>query len=304
MHGSSHRSASFTSRVAAHPPPSAALPPSPPPPAAARVARRRRARRPDHVHLRIRSSNVVVVVPPSAVRHRPPRTALARPLATGPSLSTTTMSGGSDTSDPASLEHSQEELPPLWLCEAYASRGLCAAGALCPDVHAVITPSMPRLHPHVRCASENVASPRLGRAGEWHAIAAGNEKEATMQVEASECLLTDAAARLMSSVPRPDAPSLCAHFVKKGVCNFGAQCRFVHPLSQPLPLGSGSTGIQPLVLEAEEPAVATTTTPSPVTVRTVASVVAPSPDREFGLQHDPYSASPGWARVPVAPRNA
>ena len=200
----------------------------------------------DDVHLYERSTNTVVLVPPGHIRHMPRRTRSPKP--------------------PGARA-------PLYLCEAYAARGLCAARVACPDVHAVVTAGMPRLHAHVRAlAGAAAGTPRLGPAGEWHVIAAGTDHAEAILVEASECLLTAASERLAAS----ELVGLCVHFVTKGVCSFGAHCRFVHPLGQPTP-GSPQG-------EDREDAASSRWTAG----------VADATSRHRRFRHDPYGAAPGW----------
>jgi hypothetical protein len=218
----------------------------------------------DDLHLHVRSTGTVVVVPPSDVRHVPSPSSPHPPRIPSPGIQP--CDGAATNCSPTSSVH--------FLCEAYADRGLCPAGVACADVHAVVTATMPRLYPHVRAYEGNEDTPRLGPAGEWHAIAAGNEKVATMRIEASECLLTKASKRLTTPA---SPPSVCAHFITKSVCNFGAQCRFVHPLGQPASLHG--------------PPRASTVASAPPD--TVVRVVTPRHRPRFW--HNPYGAAPGWS---------
>jgi hypothetical protein len=241
------------------------------------------------VHLRIRSTNSVVVVPPSEIRHMP-----------SPVTATATADGDSRTPDtpPISVPHcpggaastTAIVYAPLHLCEAYADRGLCPAGVACPDVHAVVTATTPRYYPHVRAYEGNENTLRLGPAGEWHAIAAGNARVATMRIEASECLLTNARERLRLQ-PAALPAGLCAHFVTKSVCNFGADCRFVHPLSHPTRLQDG----------AHERSAQVRTTMEAPTVTHAGRTGAHPPSwhhpRRHLAWHNPYGAVPGWQRL-------
>ena len=145
-----------------------------------------------------------------------------------------------------------------FLCPAFSRAGMCPAGVACPDVHAD-TSAARRITPHLREWPADVArqrspgspspfqwrfpatlgtltiavSPTMLAASRSHAAdptnaAAGNDGQATALVSlpASDCLHTRALAEGARS-----PPSVCVHFMRKGVCDFGAACSFVHPLS-------------------------------------------------------------------------
>jgi len=122
--------------------------------------------------------------------------------------------------------------PLRFLC-VYAARGtpaLCPLGTNCPDVHADVAHAV-RLYPHRRdsiVAADAAELPVLGATGQMLHVALPNEKVPSVFVDAGACLATQA----LNGDP-DGLRSVCAHFAKKGVCDFGASCRFVHPLPPP-----------------------------------------------------------------------
>eukprot|EP00672_Neobodo_designis_P016472 CAMPEP_0174826998 /NCGR_PEP_ID=MMETSP1114-20130205/400_1 /TAXON_ID=312471 /ORGANISM="Neobodo designis, Strain CCAP 1951/1" /LENGTH=247 /DNA_ID=CAMNT_0016060585 /DNA_START=52 /DNA_END=795 /DNA_ORIENTATION=+ len=124
--------------------------------------------------------------------------------------------------------------PERYVCDEYAATGKCGQGAACPDVHASVSDALV-LHPHVRrgaAADAPRLPPELGLLG----VAPANQQAATLQVPAAACLRT----RALEETEAGAVPALCAHFMKKGACDFGAECRFVHPLVGPRPLRTAS----------------------------------------------------------------
>uniref|UniRef100_A0A7S1W0X7 C3H1-type domain-containing protein n=1 Tax=Neobodo designis TaxID=312471 RepID=A0A7S1W0X7_NEODS len=118
----------------------------------------------------------------------------------------------------------------LYICDAFAQHGACARGDACPDVHADVAHAV-RLYPHRRdsiVAADAAELPVLGATGQMLHVALPNEKVPSVFVDAGACLATQA----LNGDP-DGLRSVCAHFAKKGVCDFGASCRFVHPLPPP-----------------------------------------------------------------------
>mmetsp|Transcript_13188 Transcript_13188/g.40984 ORF Transcript_13188/g.40984 Transcript_13188/m.40984 type:complete len:467 (-) Transcript_13188:610-2010(-) len=150
---------------------------------------------------------------------------------------------------PAAITPADEASPParqspasaadhrlFFVCEAYAS-GLCPAGTRCPDVHVDVRRAK-KLRPHFRVP--DAPGPRLGAPGQLVAVARVNERLPSLVVDASQCLPTRASPKSPeASGALERVPSLCAHFTKKGVCDYGADCRFVHCASPPPPASSG-----------------------------------------------------------------
>jgi hypothetical protein len=128
---------------------------------------------------------------------------------------------------------------PRFICDAVAAGRPCDLGAACPDVHANLGDATV-LTPHVMPAPDDDPAtyrdaPRLGEAGQAVWIAAPNEARATRCVDAGRCFAT----RALSVWRDTTVPvSACGHFERKGVCDFGADCQFVHALPTVAPAES------------------------------------------------------------------
>ena len=109
-----------------------------------------------------------------------------------------------------------------FVCDAFARTGTCDAGNACPDAHVKLRRAK-RLTPHVAAAATN--TPRLPANLGTIRVAPVRERGAGFTVDASACLATAAAIR--DDVPA----SICVHFERNGVCDYGAECGFVHVLA-------------------------------------------------------------------------
>uniref|UniRef100_A0A7S1LXM3 C3H1-type domain-containing protein n=1 Tax=Neobodo designis TaxID=312471 RepID=A0A7S1LXM3_NEODS len=164
------------------------------------------------IHLLSRAEpNIVLAVARRAITHRPNNATSARRNRTDPS-------------------DDDRVAPPLYVCGDYAQTGVCPRGRGCPDVHADLTQAQ-RLHPHHRRPAYHGLPPhmppRLPASLGMLPVAPANETTSSLRVAAADCLVTRAL-----EVGRYPL-SVCAHFVRKGVCDYGAQCQFVHPVVDP-----------------------------------------------------------------------
>eukprot|EP00672_Neobodo_designis_P018590 CAMPEP_0174840918 /NCGR_PEP_ID=MMETSP1114-20130205/8980_1 /TAXON_ID=312471 /ORGANISM="Neobodo designis, Strain CCAP 1951/1" /LENGTH=287 /DNA_ID=CAMNT_0016075087 /DNA_START=95 /DNA_END=958 /DNA_ORIENTATION=+ len=128
----------------------------------------------------------------------------------------------------------------LYICDAFAQHGACARGDACPDVHADVTTAK-RVYPHRRGdgaagATSELRHQRHSASLGMLDVAVANEATATLRVAARDCLVT----RALETDRRP--LGVCAHFAQKGVCDYGAQCQFVHPLVEMQPTVSHHDG--------------------------------------------------------------
>jgi hypothetical protein len=116
---------------------------------------------------------------------------------------------------------------PIYLCCQFnieTGPESCPAGANCPFVHADLRRAQ-RFQPHNRGAwnaLEDVPYPRLSGGGPSFAIAAPNKTVAKEHIPSEMIIRT----RALESGREP--LSHCAHFVRKGVCDLGADCLFIH----------------------------------------------------------------------------
>jgi hypothetical protein len=127
----------------------------------------------------------------------------------------------------------------LYVCPSFARDGRCprAEGA-CPYVHVPLAEEhTTRLYPHRRChAAVAAAAAKTSDGGDAYRrfgaevagsllVTAPNGTVAGMSVAAAECLATRAL-----DGGHDGALSLCAHYMgPKAVCDYGAECKFVHP---------------------------------------------------------------------------
>jgi len=121
---------------------------------------------------------------------------------------------------------------PLFLCERFAANGVCPAGTSCADVHA--SPANAKLfEPHFRDrpnAGDTAARCYRPSVGTLQITAPNAVASRSVDVAASDCLVTRALDPASGATPQQQSLSACAHFVRKGVCDYGERCKFVHPL--------------------------------------------------------------------------
>jgi len=136
---------------------------------------------------------------------------------------------------PAPFDPSQPRQTLPFLCESFYATGLCPGAGACPDVH-VDPGRVLAMAAHVRRLQPQPEPERLGAAG--HALLVATDADpttTTVRVDAGQCLPTRAfrTPRRRSNGTAADQsappPRLCAHFASaRGVCDYGAECRFVH----------------------------------------------------------------------------
>uniref|UniRef100_A0A6U4WNU1 C3H1-type domain-containing protein n=1 Tax=Neobodo designis TaxID=312471 RepID=A0A6U4WNU1_NEODS len=114
-----------------------------------------------------------------------------------------------------------------FLCPAVARGAPCEKGSACPDVHCDVRGATV-LRPHLAGAMSYPTGP----AGTTlHVTPANAALDISTPVDAGDCYHTQALVPSHPGAPLTSATaplSVCAHFAQKGVCDYGAECRFVH----------------------------------------------------------------------------
>jgi hypothetical protein len=130
----------------------------------------------------------------------------------------------------------------LYVCDTFAETGSCPRGAACPDAHVPLHNAR-RLVPHVRDQAQCRAGlctryPRYASALGFFTVAQPNAGAASVHVRADECLVTRAIGADGRVSKGVTVLNVCAHFQRKGACDYGAECSFVHPLGAFTPASS------------------------------------------------------------------